>query len=146
MGSLNASGVPVVDAYTKSNYTYRKMDVDIIRENSIDDSESVLVDTQQARAIGSGSIVREGSVEYYEELVYGTTLGGRTAQARIASETGVARTNVDIGDNKTDAVIPTYLQPSGSQDSAKHTGSRIQIANSVGDALSRVSDSGTYGF
>jgi len=86
MGSLNASGIPVV---SKESRTYRKRDNFITVADSTNDSVSTLVSYKpdQNRTIGSGSIVRDGGVvEYHEEVVYGIQYESRSSSARIARD------------------------------------------------------------
>ena len=92
MGSLSASGIPVV---TKQNRTFRKGYNDrLYRVDSVDDTETDIVDVapDTVRAIGSGSIVRDdnvnpATVDYYENRVWGLYMGGRSSSARIPSDT-----------------------------------------------------------
>ena len=110
MGSLSASGVPVV---AKTSTSFRKRDKLITSTNSVDDTVTTLVDRRDAlhRTIGSGSIVRDnGVVEYTEERVWGVQLFGRSTDARIARD-GARNLSVDINDNETEAVIEASLVP-----------------------------------
>jgi len=125
MGSLSASGIPVV---AKQPYTFRKRDNFITRTDSRTDSVSGIVTYKpdQHRPIGSGSIVREsGVVDYHEELVVGAYRMGRSSPDRIASATsGVDRVVVvDLAGNQTVAVIPPGMA-SGCM-SVRHTGNKV---------------------
>lgn len=146
MGSLNhASGIPVV---AKTNTTFRKGDIKIVKSDSVEDTETVIVSTAPTRTISSGSIVRDdGTVQYHEDLVYGLYMGGRSANVRVPSEVGVSRTlTVTMPEGSgTVAVIPTYLDDDIPQLSMKHTGNKIVEGQSVGDTVvSRVEDSGVF--
>ena len=145
MGSLPASGIPVV---RKSSLTFRKHDVRIKATDSRTDSVSGVTNPRAVqRTIGSGSIVRDdGSVEYYEERVWGVTRMGRTCMERIASATGCARVAVvNLAGNQTTAVIESGLIPNIPQLSQKHTGERIHENQAVGDLVTRrILASGLY--
>jgi len=149
MGSLNASGVPVV---SKTSYTYRQLDNRIKRTNSVDDAESLLVSgpvssVVPSQVIGSGSLVRDnGVVDYYEEVVYGNYMMGRSATARVASDTGNARSVVvDLGDNRTDAIIETALSGVTPRLTHKHVGRRIQENDTDATTVrERIPNSGVY--
>ena len=146
MGSLSASGVPVV---AKTSLSFRKGDVRIKSTNSYTDSTSVVSSyrPENARPIGSGSIVRgNGTVNYAEERVWGVTLMGRTTTARIASDVTNSRNRiVDLDGNQTHAVIPSGLVPNLPQLGFKHTGERIQVDQSVNDNIDRrILASGLY--
>ncbi len=134
MGSLSASGIPVV---SKESRSYVKRDNRILVSNSIDDSVSILVsDTPETqRPIGSGSIVRDdGTVVYNEEVVWGMQFQSRSSDARIARN-GPRNLEVDINDNETEAVIETSLQPDTPQTTVVHTGNRVVRSNSANDTL-----------
>lgn len=146
MGSLPASGIPVV---AKTSISFRKHDVRIKLTDSVNDTSSGIINFRpsNARAIGSGSIVRDnGSVEYYEELVFGATRMGRTCQERIASDTGCMRTAVvDLAGNATTAVIESGLVPNIPQLAHKQLGERIQENQSVDNSVTRrILSSGLY--
>jgi len=147
MGSLNASasGIPVV---AKTNTTFRKGDIKIVKSDSVGDTETVLVSGPVTRTISSGSIVRDdGTVQYHQDLVYGLYMGGRSADVRIPSEVGVTR-DISVAQpagSGTVAVIPSYLDNDIPQLSMKHTGNKIVEGQSVGDTVvSRVEDSGVF--
>lgn len=134
MGSLHASGIPVV---SKTSTTYIKRDNRITTSDSRDDSYSTLVnDTPETqRAIGSGSIVRDdGTVEYTEEVVWGLQFESRSTSARIARD-GARDLSVDNNDNETLEVIETSLQPDTPQTTTVHTGNRVVRSNSAQDEL-----------
>ena len=144
MGSLNANGIPVVG---KTDTTYRKGDIRITRTNSQNDTIANIVTTPVMRTITSGSIVREdGTVEYFEDLVFGVTRMGRTCLERIASDEDCARqVVVDLAGNQTTVVIETSLQPDTPQLSARHHGDQISIGQAVGDiVVERVPNSGVF--
>lgn len=145
MGSLSASGIPVV---TKQPFTFRKHDVRIKSTDSRTDTISVVTANRPSlsRPLGSGSIVRESSVDYYQEVVAGTTLMGRTCNQRIASATGCLRVaNVDLAGNKTTAVIASGLIPTTPQKWSHHTGDRIVRKDSTDDSvIDRVADTGPF--
>lgn len=146
MGSLSANGIPVVN---KQSLTFRKHDINIEATNNVGDSVSGVTSHRPSlsRAIGSGSIVRDdGTVNYHEELVFGATRMGRTSLTRIPSDTGNPRTSVvDLGDNRTDAVIETSLSPDTPQLAHRHTGNRVVEGQAVGDTVvERLADSGVY--
>lgn len=147
MGSLSGNGIPVV---SKTPYTFTNQDGrQIVRSNSVDDTDSVLVNNSTPdRTISSGSIVRDnGSVEYVEDKVYGLYMMGRSTDERVASKVGNTRgLDVELGDNMTDAVIPEGLTPNVPQIGIKHTGNKIVHNQSVGDTVvERLADSGVYG-
>lgn len=148
MGSLPASGIPVVDKYGSANISYRKHDVRIKLTDSKNDTSSGIISYRPSnfRTITSGSIVRDdGSVDYRQDLVFGVTRMARTAQARIASDTGNVRTAaVDLADNQTTAVIESGLVPDIPQIGVKSLGEHLQIAQSVGDTKTRTPASGLY--
>lgn len=134
MGSLSASGIPVV---SKESRTYRKRDNYITATDSRDDSVTNLVTHKpdNFRAISSGSIVREdGSVEYTEDRVWGMQFASRSSDARIARD-GTRNLEVDNNDNETEAVIETSLQPDTPQTTVSHTGNRVVRSNSANDTL-----------
>lgn len=130
MGSLNASGIPVV---TKDSNSYRKRDNLITVTDSVADvvSNQVSYKPQNHRTIGSGSIVREaadGGVEYTEERVWGIQYEAQSTDARIARD-GARNLSVDNNDNETNAVIETSLQPNTPQEGVRHTGNRVVRSN-----------------
>lgn len=146
MGSLNASGIPVV---TKLPTSLRKHDIRIKSTDNRTDVVSVVTANRPSltRAIGSGSIVRDdGSVEYTQELVVGVIRMARTCQERIASDTGCLRAPiVDLAGNITQVVIPTGLVPTTPQKGAVHTGERIVRRDSTDDSLiDRVASTGPF--
>lgn len=134
MGSLNASGIPVV---SKESRTYVKRDNRILVSDSRDDSVSVLVDDapDTTRPIGSGSIVRDGGVvEYTEEVVWGLQFASRSSSDRIARD-GPRDLSVPTNGNETQAVIETSLEPDTPQTTTSNTGNRIVRSNSAKDEL-----------
>lgn len=147
MGSLSGSGIPVVG---KNNHTFRKRDILITSAESTDDTVTTIVDSPVIRTITSGSIVRDdgvtGTVDYYEDLVWGVTRMGRTCLERVASCSSCARTGVvDLAGNETQAVIPTSLEPHTPQISMRHLGDTIQHGQAVGDTIvERIPNSGVY--
>lgn len=145
MGSLHASGVPVV---AKNSNSFRKRDVRITRESSRNDTIAVVVSAPVTRTITSGSIVRDnGTVVYYEDLVWGAYLMGRSNMARVASKDGVARSIiVDLdGANLSREVIPTGLGNKIPQVSIRHLGNTLVEENSVRDnIIVRHPDSGVF--
>jgi hypothetical protein len=128
MGSLPASGIPVVD---KQPVSFRKHGIRIKATDSRDDSVTVVTANRPElnRPIGSGSIVRDsGVVDYHEELVAGVTRMGRTCYERIASDVNCVRQAfVDLAGNETTAVIPTGLQPTTPQLWTQHRGEKIGV-------------------
>lgn len=145
MGSLSASGIPVV---SKQPVTFRKHDIRIKATDSRDDSVSVVTANRPglSRPIGSGSIVREsGMVDYYEELVAGVTRMGRTCYERIPSDVNCVREAfVDLAGNQTIAVVPTGLQPTTPQLWTAHRGERISVSDSTDDSQTRVKSTGPF--
>lgn len=145
MGSLSASGIPVV---AKQPVTFRKMDIRIKSTDSRDDTIAEITDNRPAlsRPIGSGSIVRQsGIVEYHEELVVGAIRMARTCDERIASDPACVRdTVVKLGDGQTTAVIPSGLQPNTPQLHTAHRGELISVANSADDSQTRVKSTGPF--
>lgn len=144
MGSLAATGIPVV---AKNSDTYRKMPVIIHRTDSETDVATNIVTADVARTISSGSIVRDdGTVDYFEDVVWGVSMMGRSTTARVASDVSAVRDNVvKLGDNITDAVIPGSLAPNKPQLGYRHTGDGIQETQSVDDSVvQRIPNSGVY--
>lgn len=145
MGSLNASGIPIV---AKNSNTFRKRDVRITRESSKNDTIATVVSTPVTRTITSGSIVRDnGVVVYNEDLVWGVYMQGRTNTARVASKAGVTRSVVvDLdGGNLSREVIPTGLGAPTPQLSIRHEGNTVVESNSIRDlVIIRHPDSGVY--
>lgn len=145
MGSLSASGIPVV---LKQPVTIRKHDIRIKSTDSRDDSITEITDNRPdlGRPIGSGSIVRQsGVVEYNEELVVGAYRMGRSCPERIASDPACVReVVVDLGDGQTVAVIPSGLEQDTPQLHTNHRGEKIAVANSADDSQVRVSSSGAF--
>ena len=146
MGSLSASGIPVVQ---KTSTTIRKFGVRIKETDSTDDTITTITDNRPdlGRPIGSGSIVRDdGSVEYTEEIVAGVTRMGRTCYERIASATGCARQAfVDLAGNQTTAVIESGLVQPTPQLWDHHTGERIVRKDSTDDSITdRVKSTGPF--
>lgn len=146
MGSLNHSDIPVP---SKNSDTFRNRDgTKIYKTDSRDDTITELAASSEVRAIGSGSIVRgDDSVEYTEDVVWGLYMAGRSSSERVASIDGQTRDlDVELGDNQTDAVIPTGLGGHVPQLAHRHTGNRIVQGRSVDDTVvERVSDTGVYG-
>lgn len=146
MGSLNANNIPVV---SKTSETFRNRDGTMVyTTDSVTDVKTNVAASSEVRVIGSGSIVRaDGSVEYYEERVWGVGMAGRTSSERIPSKVGATRDlDVELGDNITDVVIPTALGSNVPQIDIRHTGSRVTVHQSVGDVLvERVSNTGVLG-
>jgi hypothetical protein len=94
---------------------------------------------------GSGSIVRDdNTVSQVQEIVTGTYMAGRTVNARISTPAATRSLDVELGDNKTDAVIPSGLDGHTAQIGVKHAGAKLIRENSVTDVVVRVSDSGAY--
>lgn len=146
MGSLNASGIPVV---SKTSDTFRKRGIKISKINSVTDVDTQVTShrPELSRAIGSGSVVRaSGAVAYFEEKAWGVTRMARTTTDRIASDVNATRTRiVNLGDNITDAVIETALQGTTPQDHVAHRGRKIAVANSQTDDFTRVDATGVLG-
>lgn len=146
MGSLNASGIPVV---TKDPVSYRKRDLRITATDNRDDTVTTHVSYHDdiRRTLGSGSIVRgDGSVSYREEIVSAVYMMGRSADERVASADLTRTRIVELGDNQTDAVIPTYLAGDLPQVGVYHTGDKVVLVNaasglSVGE---RLADTGSF--
>jgi hypothetical protein len=145
MGSLSASGIPVV---AKQPVSFRKHDIRIKSTDNRTDVVTVVTSNRPAlaRPIGSGSIVRDGGVvDYNEELVVGAIRMARTSPERIASAPGASRAVVvDLDDGQTGAVIPTGLLPTTPQLHTAHRGNLISIADSTDQSQSRVSSSGAF--
>lgn len=146
MGSLSGSLTPVVP---KTSITFRKRPVKITETYSVNDTVGGKVIREDDRAITSGSIVRDdNTVEYIEDLAFGVTMMGRTNivdRVPSAGNTASRSVIVDLGDNQTDAVIPTYLVPDVPQNAARHTGNKVVIGLSVDDSVvERISNSGVY--
>lgn len=148
MGSLSGVNTPVV---AKQPYSFRHQGIRIRSTDSRDDSASVLVAREEDlhRAIGSGSLVTKDGVTYLEDIVYGVYDAGRTAKARIASDTGNARlrrvNDGNVGARDTTVVIPTGLNPSGVQQAYRHTGNKVVTGYSENDTvIVRASDSGAF--
>jgi len=145
MGSLSASGIPVV---TKQPVSFRKHDIDIKSTDNRTDVVTVVTNNRPAlhRPIGSGSIVRDsGNVDYYEEVSAGAILMARTCPDRIASDVNCVRVVVvDLAGNETIAVIPTGLMPTTPQLHAGHRGERIAIGDSTDDSQTRVLSTGPF--
>lgn len=146
MASVSGSQIPIVP---KLNVTYRKRDILITQAHSSNDTVGTKVNSYPQRVIGSGSIVRpDGSVNYYEEKDWGVTMMGRTTLDRVASAAiNASRTGiVELGDNKTLAVIPTYLAPDIPQYAHRNTGRKIVLGLSTNDTVvERVDNTGVYG-
>jgi len=153
MGSLSASGIPVV---AKQPVTFRKHDIRIKSTDSRTDVITTVTSNRPAlnRPIGSGSIVRTvvdasgfpsgQAVFYYEELVTGAYRMGRSSDERIASADASRVRVVDLGDGQTRAVIPTGLLQTTPQLHANHRGRLIGIGDSADDSQTRVSSSGVF--
>lgn len=146
MASISGVATPVVP---KTQKTFRKRDILVTEANSDNDTVGGKVVADQARTISSGSIVRsDGTVQYFQDLVWGATMMGRTNITDRVPSAGLDATRqniVDIGDNLTDAVVPDYLAPNIPQLGYKHTGNKIMIEQSVTDAVvSRVANSGAF--
>jgi hypothetical protein len=144
MGSLSASGIPVVE---KTSTSYVKQSIDIIQSDSRNDGHTVLVDAPPVRAIGSGSLVRDdGSVEYYEERVYGIQKESRSSSARIPSATTSRDLEVPLVEGSgTVAVIEDSLSPHTPQLGVRHLGTNIVIGQAVGDVVvDRIVASGAF--
>ena len=140
MGSLSASGIPVV---AKQPLTFRKRDNFITQTDNRTDTVSGLVTYKpdQNRAIGSGSIVRDSGVAtYWEEVVVGVYRMGRSSPYRIASSGTDRSVVVNLAGNQTTVVLPSG---SGTV-SSMHVGERVKRSDSVTDTiLDIVSNSGT---
>ena len=144
MGSLSASGIPVV---AKQPVTFRKHDIRIKSTDNRTDVITTVTANRPAlsRPIGSGSIVRvSGVVDYHEELVVGVYRMGRSSDERIASADASRVVVVDLGDGQTGAVIPTGLLPTTPQLHTAHRGNLISVADSTDDSQTRVSSSGAF--
>lgn len=149
MGSLNASGIPVV---AKNSDTFRLKDgTKIYVTNSYTDVITAVADSSEDRVISSGSIVRDnGTVVYTEDKVWGLYMGGRSNDERVASTVGATRDldieRVIVSGVDTLAVIPQMLVPHIAQQDVRHLGSKVTIHQSVGDTLvERVSNTGILG-
>lgn len=145
MGSLpSASGTPVVN---KQPVSFRKHDIRIKSTDNRDDAVSVVTANRPSltRPIGSGSIVRDGVVEYHEEVVVGAIRMARTCAERIASDVNCVRNVVvDLAGNQTTAVIASGLEPTTPQLWVQHRGERIGVSDSVDDSQSRVKSTGPF--
>lgn len=146
MGSLNASGIPVV---AKNSDTFRLRDgTKVYKTDSRDDSITEVAESSEVRVISSGSIVRDdGSVTYTEDRVWGVYMGGRSSDERVASAVGADRNldvaKVDMSGVQTIAVIAESLVPHNAQKDVRHLGNKVTIQQSVGDTLiERVANSG----
>jgi len=137
MGSLSASGIPVV---IKQPYSFRKFDIDIEWTDNRNDTVSGVVtwNPELNRPITSGSIVREGGVaSYFEDLSLGAYIMGRSSEDRIASATsGVDRVRVvNLAGNQTQAVIESGLTPYIPQRSTYNAGNKVVRRSSHNDSL-----------
>jgi len=144
MGSLNASGVPVV---VKQPYSFIHKDIDIEFTDNRNDSVSGVVGFNPAlhRAIRSGSIVRDnGSVDYAENLVVGAFFMARTSDERIASA-DTSRVSVVPLTPSGVVVIEESLQPTTPSKGVRHTGNRVVVGNTATHAVdTRASNSGAF--
>lgn len=147
MGSLHASGVPVV---AKNSETFRLRDgTKIYKTDSRDDTITNVADSSEVRVISSGTIVRDnGTVVYTEDKVWGLYMGGRSNDERVASAVGATRDldvdKVDMSGVQTIAVIPGTLVPHNAQQDVRQLGGKVTIHQSVGDDLvERVANSGS---
>jgi hypothetical protein len=146
MGSLNASGIPVV---AKQTATFRKQDIRIISTDNTTDTISVVTSNRPSlsRAIGSGSIVRDdninpATVEYIEEVVWGVNFGSRSTSERLARD---GAKDLSIADEEV-VVIPTGLLPNTPQAWVYQGGDRVGRTNSITDTIvDRVSNTGVFG-
>jgi hypothetical protein len=146
MASISGVNTPVVP---KTQKTFRKRDRLITEANSDNDTVGGKHVHEAERAISSGSIVSDGGVvTYFQDLVYGVTMMGRTNTVDRVPSAGVEASRnivVDLGDNMTDAVVPTYLVPHLPQLAYRHTGNQIMVGQSVTDeVVSRVANSGSF--
>lgn len=146
MGSLNASGViPVVP---KQTLTWRKQDIRITETDNRDDTLVVVTNNRPDldRPIGSGSIVRDdninpATVEYYEEIAWGTNFESRSTTERVARDGARDQSVPDVAV----PVIPTGLVPNTPQEWAHHAGDQIVRKDSVDDSIvDRVASSGAF--
>jgi hypothetical protein len=145
MGSLDAAGIPVP---SKLNVTFRKQDIRLLQTASDDDSQIVVTSHRPAlsRTIGSGSIVRDdnltpATVEYQEEIAWGTNFESRSTTERLARD-GARDQMVPDTDN---IVIEPGLVPNVPQEWAHHNSNFIVRADSVTDTIiDRVPSSGVY--
>jgi hypothetical protein len=146
MGSLNASGIPVV---SKTSLTFRNRDgTKIYKTDSTTDVDTDVAASSEDRAIGSGYIVRDnGTVTATEEKVWGIHMGGRTNDDRVASKVGNVR-DIDvarpmISGVETIAIIPGTTVGHNAQKSVRHLGTKLSVGQSVGDSVvERVANSG----
>lgn len=145
MASISGVATPVVP---KTQKTFRKRDILVTEANSDNDTVGGKVVVDQERTITSGSLVTGGTVQYFQDIVWGVTMMGRTNITDRVPSAGLDATRqtiVDLGDNQTDAVVPDYLAPNIPQLGYKHTGNNIMIEQSVTDAVvSRVANSGSF--
>lgn len=146
MGSLSGNGIPVV---SKVQTTITNQGRQLIKSQSVGDTSTIVVNQSTPdRTISSGSVVTQaGAVSYTEDKVWGLYMMGRSTLDRVASKAGNTRTlDVELGDNITDAVIPSTLVPHVPQLDIRHTGNRVVTHNSQNDSLvRRASDSGAFG-
>jgi hypothetical protein len=146
MGSVSGSMIPIVP---KRNVTFRKRDILITQAHSINDTVGIKVNSPVIRTISSGSIVRsDGTVNHFEDRVWGVEMMARTTTDRVASAAINASRSVvvELGDNQTDAVIPTSLTPDIPQYANRNTGRQIVLGLSVNDTvIERVANTGVYG-
>lgn len=141
MGSQSGTNIPVVDAYTTANYSFRRHAVDISKVDSKDDIRNTIVTAAPTRAIGSGTIVTQSGVcHYYEELVTGMTLPGRVVNARVPHQDLVqARSlNVDLAGNKTNPTVEVAMQPYTPQQFTVHCGGRVVRRSSQSGLIDRI--------
>jgi len=136
MGSTNHADIPVANKFTTNDASLRKDSRKIKSTAANDDTVTTVVTDSTIRAIGSGSIVSDGTATFYEEKVVGMILPGRQVDERIASTVDASRSlSVDLADNTTLAVIPSGLEPHTPQEHTANLGNNVVRRNSVGDTL-----------
>ena len=138
MGSVNVSGNPVVNKYQTANQSMVKYSRRIKSTQSGPLSQAEHGDTKTDEQTDVLPLHRPLDAA----IVTGMTLPGRQVNARIASVPANATRSlsVDLADNKTQAVIPSSLEPHTPQEGSKHTGGRVVVSNSVGDTTIRKSN------
>ena len=145
MGSLPASGIPVV---AKQTLSFKKKDIDIVSTDSTDDVQVVITSNRPelSRTISSGSIVRDdnlsaATVEYTENIAWGLQFGSRSTSERLARDGARDLSVPDVAQ----PIIEAALVPNIPQEWAYHQGETIVRKDSVTDEIvDRVLGSGAF--
>ncbi len=145
MGSLPASGIPVV---AKQTLSFKKKDIDIVSTDSTDDVQVVITSNRPelSRTISSGSIVRDdnlsaATVEYTENIAWGLQFGSRSTSERLARDGARDLSVPDVAQ----PIIEAALVPNIPQEWAYHQGETIVRKDSVTDEIvDRVIGSGAF--